>query len=76
VRLGASGVPATVEAVEALGAENVVALDAGGVLLHALVAGEAGVAPGAAVHVEMAPERLIWFGADGQRLDGRGAVAG
>ena len=77
VRLGASGLSARVAAVEALGAENVVALEAaGGTLLHALVAGEVGVSPGHMVHVELAPERLIWFGADGKRLGGGGVVAG
>ena len=75
VRLGASGMPARVAAVEALGAENVVALEAQGTLLHALVAGEAGVAPGQVVHVELAPARLIWFDADGKRLGG-GVAAG
>lgn len=76
VRLGTAGLSARVAAVEALGAENVVALEAGGALLHALVAGEAGVSPGHMVHVELAPGRLIWFGADGKRLGGGGVVAG
>ena len=75
VRLGASGMPARVAAVEALGAENVVALEMQGTLLHALVAGEAGVVPGQMVHVELAPARLIRFDADGKRLGG-GVAAG
>ena len=76
VRLRSSGLPARVAAVEALGAENVVALEARGTLLHALIAGEVGAAPGNMVHLELAPERLIWFGADGKRLGGGGVAAG
>ncbi len=70
IRIGTVGLPARVAAVEALGAETVVALDIAGTLLHALISGEADLVPGAGVHLELPRERLIAFDGAGRRVVG------
>jgi multiple sugar transport system ATP-binding protein len=63
-----SGVEARVARVEPLGAETVVLVELAGTTLHALQAGETRLRPGAAARVGVAPEALLFFGADGNRL--------
>lgn len=62
------GTPATIEQVEALGAETVVLLRAGELRLHALVAGETALRPGAATALRVPPEAVLFFAADGRAV--------
>ena len=62
---------AEVVAVEALGAETFVYLDAGGTKLRWRIAGFGGPAVGSTVLLTVASDRLLWFDvADGKRLGG------
>jgi multiple sugar transport system ATP-binding protein len=63
------GFEAVIAQVEHLGAETVVVFAAAGRSLHALVAGESRLAPGQAAHIAVDPAAVLFFDAQGQRLD-------
>lgn len=66
------GLTATIRAVEDMGAETIVLLETDGGRVHALAAPGQPLAAGSTAKVRVAPERLLYFGADGTRLEGVG----
>ncbi len=73
--LNGRGVASAITQVEHLGADTVVALEANEVRLHALVSGESRLETGTTIHFSVAPDAMLFFDADGRRLDGGGERA-
>jgi len=65
-----SGSPASVLAVEHLGAESVAVLDAGGQRVHALLEPGATIRPGVDTTLAIRPGAAAWFDVDGARVEG------
>lgn len=76
IRLGTSGVPATVEAVEYLGADSIIACQTGGALLNARVPGRTDLLPGAATRLSWDGDAAHFFDAtSGKRTESRAQSA-